>query len=93
MSVVDKKTRRAWPPYWSAHKIKAIRTQVIQELTTNPGEPVSSPGSPSAVACATRRACSEKDIRLETARRWAAYCMTPRDLDEYRAEANAAKLI
>jgi len=85
MYLVDTRTRRAWPPYWAAHKFKAIRAEVIRDLTegrrqsngTNDG---------GGVACLRQHAWTERAIREETERRFAIFCRKLQDLEAYRRE-------
>jgi len=89
MYLVDTKTRRAWPPYWANHRLKAIREKVVKELSAR-ATPLETGGDALSPACAaTTTQGSEREIRLETERRWREFCLSPQDLAAYREEVLA----
>jgi len=61
-------------------KHKDIRAAVGQELTRR--APYATTGVPDGTACSS----DSRAIRLETERRWEAFCRYPQDLEAYKAE-------
>lgn len=86
MYLFDSQTRRAWPAYWANHKFKAIRAAVIEDLSEQSAPSAELPESPGCITSPPKSGLSEREIRLESERRWAAYCLEPRDLEHYKAE-------
>jgi hypothetical protein len=86
MYLVDSQTRRAWPPYWANHKLRAIRAEVTSELHARDPNSTEVGDVSGTSACAIEITCSEREIRRETERRWADFCRRPRDLAAYRIE-------
>lgn len=77
---IDTRMRRPWPEYWTHLKYKEIRAAVGQELSCG------APGAMTGVPDAAAGGADSKAIRLETERRWQAFCRNPQDLEAYKAE-------
>jgi len=89
MYLVDSKTRRAWPPYWAAHRLRDVRAEVLQDLDRHRTRKVPSGAPDRDFAWIRERGCSERAIREETERRFALLCRKPQDLEAYRREVTS----